>query len=679
MINENNRNTHYLSLSYNFLIKGKGFHYLFFLTEIVFISLQILQIYYNKYESAKSENIKMYFFITQLIIVIKKLKTAIQFLIYIIIIILITFFGLLIKFIYLSQNKFFGLIINLNEIFFYRIGSIIIFNFLFSFNDIYLIIGIIITIPYIFILINDFSINHLAKFMFEFIKYPYDSFSKIIDINLLFVKIFLSISSMVYNNYLTKFFFVLSLGILFFLQLYLTYILINKSYLLMNNISLNKIRYSILLSNCIIILLFLINDFNQFDNIYCIICYGNIIILSFLLIIIFYDPYQFIKIKTDNNEENIYYYFFILDKNKNKNLILERKIEEHISKCGTCNLCKKYRKAKVYDTFENIDLYNIIYNNKNYTLNLMNKLIREIKMKGKDSIVNNSYFLINLIYLYYIGIIHNDYCFYLNTELIYQIINSENNNQQLEDYNTYLNNIKYTNNFLNKAKEILEPINKIIKEKNTNKQYELLFNLRILIDELKFKEIKNNNNNNGNYNSNSIYKTLNCNNILTICSLFYEELYNESISNSRIYIRNSQNILDDLINNNLKTHKLITLEITSKNFQVKIIRAGGALNKYENYSLFNLFPEIFKIKQTSLMKEILLNSNKESKKETKNENNNSNKYHHNNEFNYMNMNFIIEEKEGDDIYYQLLKIFIVYLILLLIIKLKMNIYIHTCL
>ena len=120
--------------------------------------------------------------------------------------------------------------------------------------------------------------------MFEFIKYPYDSFSKIIDINLLFVKIFLSISSIVYNNYLSKFFFVLSLGILFFLQLYLTYILINKSYFLMNNISLNKIRYSILLSNCIIILLFLINDFNQFENVYFIICYGNIF---FLLIINF--------------------------------------------------------------------------------------------------------------------------------------------------------------------------------------------------------------------------------------------------------------------------------------------------------------------------------------------------------------------------------------------------------
>ena len=656
MINENNGNTHYLTMSYNFLISNKGSHYLFFLTEIVFIFLQILQIYYNKYESAKSENIKIYFFIAYLIRAIKKLNIPIQFLIYIIIIILLTVFRLLLKFKYLSQNKFFGLIINLNEIFFYRIGSIIIFNYLFSFHDIYLIIGIIISIPYILILINDFSINHLTKFMFSFIKYPYDSFSKIIDVNLLFVKIFLSISSMNYNIYLSKFFFISSIGILFFLQIYLTYILIYKSYLLMNNISLNKIRYSILLSNSIIILLFLINDFEQFNNIYLIICYGNILILSFLLIIIFYDPFKFIRFKTDNNEENIFYYFFILDKDKNKNLILERKLEDHLSKCGTCNLCKKYLKAKEDDKFENIDLYNIIYNNKNYTLNLMNKLIRGIKRNGRKSIANNSYFLINLIYLYYIGIIHKDFCFYLNTELIYKIINEENN-QHLEEYNTYINIIKYTNNFLNKAKEILDSINIILKETNTNKQYELLFKLRILIEKLKFKEIKNNINNNRNYNLNSIDKTLNCNNALTICSLFYEELYNKSISHSRIYIKNNQNLLDDLINNNFKTQKLITLEIASKNFQVNIIRAGGELNKYENYSLFNLFPEIFKIKQISFMKEILLNSNKELTTEINNENNNNS-----NKFN-INMNFIIEEKDGDDIYYKLLKLNLFFVLL----------------
>ena len=101
-------------------------------------------------------------------------------------------------------------------------------------------------------------------------------------------------------------------------------------------------------------------------------------------------------------------------------------------------------------------------------------------------------------------------------------------------------------------------------EKKLEKKCETIFKFETLLEELKYKEIKNSNSNIGNYNNNngnSSDKTLNCSNLLTICSIFYEELYNESISNSRIYIRDSQNLLEDLINNNLKNHKLITLEI----------------------------------------------------------------------------------------------------------------------
>ena len=114
MKNEKNLNTHYLSLSYNFLIRNKELHYLFFLIEIIFIFLQILQIYFNKYESIKSENIKLYSVITPLIISIKKFDISIQFGLYIIIILLLTFFGFILKFMHLKKNKVFGIIINFN-------------------------------------------------------------------------------------------------------------------------------------------------------------------------------------------------------------------------------------------------------------------------------------------------------------------------------------------------------------------------------------------------------------------------------------------------------------------------------------------------------------------------------------------------------------------------------------
>ena len=193
---------------------------------------------------------------------------------------------------------------------------------------------------------------------------------------------------------------------------------------------------------------------------------------------------------------------------------------------------------------------------------------------------------------------------FLNTELLYHSINNQNENY-FEEYKIFLNRIKYINNFMVKSNEIVENFYKIIDEKKEEKKYEIIFNFCNLLNELKYKEIKNNNSNIGNITN----KNLNCDNLLTICSLFYEELYNESTSNSRLYIRDSLNILEDLMNNNIKNQKLITFEIIAQNFHVKILRASGYLHKYENINLFDLFPEIFKKNQIISMKKILLTSN----------------------------------------------------------------------
>ena len=656
MKNTKVRNTHYLSLSYNSLIVNKYFHYLLFLIDVSLILLQTIEVYHNQFISLKDDGIKYISFITIIIKELDKLKKGIKFLIYIAIILIETGFTFILNNFSLKKNNFWTIIINLTEIIFHRISVLFLFYFLFSFSDYLLIVGIIITLPFLFLLIQCFNSNHLFSFFLSLIKYPYDNFSKLIDIYLLIVKIFLSISGMSGKINLSKFFFILALLFLLILQMYLTFILINKSYYIMNNVSLNKVRYSILLSNCIIIILVLIVNNNQISNVYLIICFANALILNLIIIGIFYDPYQFIKFDTDDNMENAFFYFFVLDKNKNKNLLLEMKIEEHRNKCGRCNLCKKYAEAKINEKFENIDLYNIIYNNQNYVMNLMNKIVRELKKQGNiNTFSNTSYFLINLTYIYCIAISQNDHCFFLNTELIYHLLNSENE-QYLEDYKLYLNRIKYTNNFIIKANEIIEVFYRLFEEKKLEKKYEIIFNFVVLLEELKYKEIKNNSNiSNYNNNGNTTDKNLNCSNLLTICSIFYEELYNESISNSKIYIRDSQNLLEDLINNNNKNHKVITVEINIQNFQVKIIRAGGYMNQYENTNLFDLFPEIFKNKQIASMKKTLLSMNTENQKSSKNNKSNRQK-NKEIENQYINFSFLIEEKTENNIYYKLLKL-----------------------
>ena len=148
-----------------------------------------------------------------------------------------------------------------------------------------------------------------------------------------------------------------------------------------------------------------------------------------------------------------------------------------------------------------------------------------------------------------------------------------------------------------------------------------------------------------NYNSNNASGLPNCNNLLNICSLFYEELFNEPLANSGIYIREGVNLLEDLINNNDKNSKQIKLEINIQNLKMKIIRAGGYFNKYENYDLCDFFPNIFKNRQLIEIKNILLNSNDSFqtnllKEKYKNKRGKKIKQ-------YIKFNVIIEEKENN--------------------------------
>ena len=235
----------------------------------------------------------------------------------------------------------------------------------------------------------------------------------------------------------------------------------------MNNCNLNKFKYAIILSSCIIIIVLIIFDKNYINNIYYQICSFNILVLSLLFICYFYDPYQYSKIDKDDNIENVYYYFFILENYKN-NFLLEEKIEEHISICNKCNLCKKYNSYKNNNnnnTNDKLDLYNIIYNGENLVLNLSNQIFKGINKNGKIKIRNNSFYLINLIYLYYLNMKDYNYNSLSNIELLYEIINEENS-QYLYEYKISLDQIQNTNNFLIKANKIINTIYDIFDESN---------------------------------------------------------------------------------------------------------------------------------------------------------------------------------------------------------------------
>jgi len=645
--------THYLSISQKFLVNKTVIHFFLFIIEIALIFLQMIEIDYNTHKIIGKKYMN-----TPLSVLLGKINnfpTVIKTLIYDIIIIFILVNYFIFVNYRIENNIYAKIMINLLELLFYRTLSLLIFNYLFIFKDFYLFINIVITIPYIIILLLYFYNNHLnAFFPTSLLSYPYDNFSMIIDLHLLFIKLSLSISMRNSNEYIDKLFFYISILIIFTLAIYLSYIVICKSYFLMNNIILNKLRYASIITFVILIFLVMVNDKNVVFNTFIVFCYCNIYVILVAFIYFIYDPFHFSKFDTDDNIENILYYFFILDKEKNTNFLIEEKIDEHLSRCNNCNLCKKFNNL-CYKKNEEIDLYKIIYNNKSSLYNLQNKIVRGIKKHGKKSLLNNSYYLINIIYIYCMNLNKFNFNSLLNAELLFETINSEN--QFLEDYKMSLDYIKYANGFFIKANNIIKSIDSILDEKKFEKNVK---NFRDLGENLLKLNYRDNKINNSNYN---IEGLPDCSNLLTICSIFYEELYNEPVSSSGIPIRDSQNLLEELITNNYKNHRQITLEINLKDFAAKIIRAGGEINKFENINIFDLFPNIFKNNQIKSIKNILLHSNENpnvqqnnNKKLTKNKGKDKGKQ-------YINLDIIIEEKENNEIFYKILKMKLSFLLL----------------
>ena len=90
-------------------------------------------------------------------------------------------------------------------------------------------------------------------------------------------------------------------------------------------------------------------------------------------------------------------------------------------------------------------------------------------------------------------------------------------------------------------------------------------------------------------------------NLILICSIFYEEIFNTVLSNTQIPIRNNFQILEDtFINSFNKSDKKISLALILNKKECKIIRAGKGLSSFINENLFELFPIEFKQYQIDL-------------------------------------------------------------------------------
>ena len=587
----------YFSNCFISIITNKFFHLIisfieYYLTIAVQIIIFLRQFQNNNNE--KADGIRFHLYIASIIRILP---------VYIKLIIIITIYILILLYFFIfnkysfKQKYIWKIIINIFEIFLFRVFFIIISHLLFSLNGISLIICILLSIPIYLIIVDDFLINHLYYFSPHFITYPYDYYSSINDIFHLIVKILICIALQSTNENLNKYLFIVAFLFQIIILFFSIYIFIYKSYYIMNNIFLNKARFSFLLSSVLINIIMILLGINNIKNIIFPLIIINTFITFFVIIQVFYNPYKYAFFDNDENIENIFYYFFIIDHLRNESFTLEEKLENHYSSCNKCDLCKKLKKY-LMNKMNYKKLYKILYKDVGILSKIMNELIHTILVHGKQSLKNYSYYLINIIYSYYINLNNNNYLLNLNLKILYEIINKENIQ---ESHLLSTEQIFLINEFLYKADKTLNEIQDIILEHNIKKKYEkifLLFNNIFELKEKKYKEKLFFNKNEG---------LINFSRYISICSMIYEEIFNTTLSNNQISLKENQIFLDDLNNkSNIEINQII-IQIDLLNFEIKIIYIIGEFSKYKNKSLCQLFPNVFRTKQLLLIKNKIIN------------------------------------------------------------------------
>ena len=644
-----NFHTYYLILNKT-IIRNKGFHFIINLLDSIILLLKILDVYHSHYGTITNSPIKF----INIVSIFSKDSTIIR-LIFLIIYLSISY---TISIIYnlLSPtrkcNKLDIIIINFFEFFLVRILISFYFDFLFSLNSLYFILFLVLSIPFFAFIFRNFCVFHLTGFMFKIIVFPFDDYTSLCDRQKFFIKIIISICFVRKNYDISKFMFILQFIFYLLFLIYDTYIIFYKSYFLMNNELITKTKYSYILAMSIIQILMLFLKPEEVLKITFIIIIFFVMIFTSIFMFLFYNPYHYIIIDYPENRENAYYYFFLVDRNKNVTFFLEEKIKEHIYRCDYCPLCYKYHKLTENNIIEfdkekneNDDLFNILYDGKDKSMLLFNHITKIIKKLGNNYLYNNnSYYIINLIYIYFYSSKIGDITLSLNQLLLYNLI-QENNKALITTHKISIKQITAINEFFILYKKILLTIKEIISKIHMKKYIHKFFELSKQITLL----------NNSKFKDNIYYATkseglTNCSYLLSICSLLFEEICNKTLSNYSIPIRENIQLHEDILKQFFRQNNNITLNLNLKTLECTIINAGKELFNYVNTNFYDLFPNQLKEILIQNFSDIILNS-----KENNNNSTHKNNLKHNKKI-YIEPILLIKITIDNVKYYRLLNL-----------------------
>ena len=641
----------YLSNSYRHLTRSKVIHFLVLLIEIVLNIIEELDAFIRDFNpgSIGKEKNKLSFIsiLTEEINNnLPKIFKIVLMLIYVIIFDSLYLF--LEKKNFLIKYTYIAIIVNILELFHFRILMIFHYNMLFSLTSLSFLVTAIILSPHLYLIIHNFLYNHLYYFVPKFIEYPYDEFSSLFDIVLLVNKILIAIVGNTQNAGLGKFCFIILFLEQIFFSFYFIYQLVNHSYLFMKNSFLNMTRICLFISQTLITIFALLIGKNEIISILFIIIGLSVLLIIMGYLYCMYNPFSYVKINRETPVENILFYLYTLSNKNVLDFLLENKIHEHYEKCGICNLCRKYiyyfnkyekttkdendEKDKLINkeklesnkdikNRENqlTDLFNIVYDGNNKYFHLVKKMETNYRVKGKEFFNNNAHYYVNLLFLIYSDYENDNITLSLNEKLILEIINYENR-FFIDSHQTQIVQLLLSNEFINLSHQVISKLKNILNsEQNLNKAKKLI-DLSFMLKQMRSKKYKRN------LFGHKLETISNARNLISACSIIYEEIFNTTLNNSQMPIRENIQPLEDIfINNQNKIDKIVSLSVDLNKKRCKIVRAGKGLAPYLNNNLFDLFPLILQQYQINLfISTILKNFDNSIVKEKNNETPNNN-------------------------------------------------------
>ena len=586
-----------------YIVKNMYIHLFFSLFDFIFLYLGIIDGIHVNFNNDKKE--KLYslpnIFADYLEKHLSKRLIYIIFTLYLLIyIILYSFYN----HIFLNDN-FIKLFINFNEILHMRFFTFFYFACFSRLKGSLLFASIVFLIIFITILIHHFEFYHCDFFCPDFINIPYDNFSKIIDKSYTLIKFLIPFAL---KNQKTK---NLSLSftysILIFITLLIFYLLIFKPIYFFQNLNFNIYRITCHFIIFLLTTIFIIYKQDDFLSrrvfLIEIITILAIVILSYQI----YHIFPILKL-TINGSLNIYYFFHMnYSKKIHHKLIFTSYYGYHFLACQKCLLCYKLRIIS-----EN---FNITYNKQFFEyipdfsyFQTLTFIMENYNSYGFLPITKNKKILILILTtIKNKNFEKNNTHQYLTLFSIYKKI-AKINEIEMEKVRMLMSELHSVNSFLKVSLNLLNNLDYIFQSETQKINIEKILEIVDDSSRLKHKDFRT-----YLFNNKEIKDVIFP---LTICSILYEEIFNESLTKANlIQIRERYQEMEDTLNL-FDINKQITFKLNIINGKIEFLRSGQEFYRYIGKDFFDIFPKELYEYQKKTFQSLILNPPKPNKDST---------------------------------------------------------------